>query len=62
MKGLNESSDLNVYRKFCQTAIRELLILKPKDEIKYYLGRANKAKTERELSRVMVDVRHAIGD
>lgn len=60
INGLGASSELESYKQFCYQAIPELMVLRPKNEIMQYLKRAEQTKTERELSRVMTDVRNMI--
>lgn len=53
------SASFKAYRKFCFTAIRELLCHK-ETECKLWMRKAKETKTVNELSRVMVEVRHSI--
>lgn len=48
------------YRKECLRAIRELLAHRGKMVVELYVLRAKGAKSETELSRLMVDVRSEI--
>jgi len=48
------------YRRECFDIIRELLEHRGKSVVALYVLRAKNSKTECELSRVMIDVRHEI--
>ena len=60
MKGASVSSDLGVYKKMCYTAIRELLCCYPQFVVNIMIQRAKATTTERELSRLMTEVRRMI--
>lgn len=54
------TQELDTYKKFCKTAIRELLVCKPKETVRQYQNMVSNAATDREVSRIMVRVREVI--
>ena len=54
------SSELKSSRAFARKAIRELLNHKGKATVSYYVNKVNLSVSEREISRILADVRQEI--
>lgn len=54
------TQELDTYKKFCKTAIRELMVCEPRETVRWYQNLVNNATTDREVSRIMVRVREVI--
>jgi len=60
MSRKRRDTELETYRYFCETAISELLVEKPKEVVNGYLHRCIKSKSELELIMLMTEVRNKI--